>query len=56
MTHEQFERELGYGAAMLVAKELYGGGLINHKEYVRINTIFRQKLSPPISGLIRSKP
>jgi uncharacterized protein YqgQ len=44
---------MDYGSAMSVAREMYGNGLIDRKEYARINLIFRQKFAPPIGGLIR---
>jgi uncharacterized membrane protein len=56
VTREQFEREMDYGSAMSVAREMFGNGLIDRREFNRINMIFRQKFAPPIGGLMRDKP
>lgn len=48
MTSEQFARERDYGASIAVARTLRNRGLINPREYKRINRIFRQKYHPVI--------
>ena len=55
MTREQFEREKNYGALMAVARAMLSKGLINDKEYCKIDTIFRQKYRPIIGTLQAEK-
>lgn len=56
MTREQFEREAGFGAAMSVADNLFAAGLIDRREYGKIDTRFKVKYQPAVAGLIRRKP
>ena len=54
LTHEQFERELNYGAALSVARRMLAAGLISRAEFVRIDAILREKFSPVWGGLYHS--
>ena len=56
MTKEQFEREKNYGASMAVARVMLSKGLINDKEYCKIDTIFRRKYRPIIGDLRAKNP
>lgn len=51
LTHEQFERELNYDAALSVARRMFAAGLISRAEFVRIDAILREKFSPVWGGL-----
>ena len=46
LTHEQFERELNYDAALSIARRMLAAGLISRAEFVRIDAILREKRSP----------
>ena len=54
LTHEQFERELNYDAALSVARRMFAAGLISRAEFVQIDTILREKFSPVWGGLYHS--
>ena len=54
LTREQFERELNYDAALSVARRMLAAGLISRTEFVRIDTILREKFSPVWGGLYHS--
>ena len=51
LTHEQFERELNYDAALSIARRMLVAGLISRAEFVRIDAILREKFSPVWGGL-----
>ena len=51
LTHEQFERELNYDAALSIARRMLAAGLISRAEFVRIDAILREKFSPVWGGL-----
>ena len=46
LTHDQFQRELSYRAAISVARRLLENKLITRKEVVRIDAVLRRKFSP----------
>ena len=54
MTVEQFDREKNYGASVLVARMMLSKGLINERDYRKIDTIMRRKYRP-IIGSLRAK-
>lgn len=54
LTHEQFERELNYDAALSIARRMFAAGLISRAEFVRIDAILREKFSPVWGGLYHS--
>ena len=51
MTHEQFQRECDYGAAMALAGEMASRGLITQEEYVKMDARFRQMHRPLIGRI-----
>ena len=51
LTHDQFQRELSYRAAISVARRLLENKLITQKEFVRIDAVLRRKFSPVWGGL-----
>ena len=51
LTHDQFQRELSYRAAISVALRLLENKLITRKEFVRIDAVLRRKFSPVWGGL-----
>ena len=51
LTHDQFQRELSYRAAISVARRLLENKLITQKEFVRIDAVLRRKFSPAWGGL-----
>ena len=51
LTHDQFQRELSYRAAISVARRLLENKLITRKEFVRIDAVLRRKFSPGWGGL-----
>lgn len=51
LTHDQFQRELSYRAALSVARRLLENKLIARKEFVRIDAVLRRKFSPVWGGL-----
>ncbi len=53
MTLEQFKAEKNYRVALAIAKTMLGKGLINDREYKKINTILIAKYRPIIGALAR---
>ena len=51
LTHDQFQRELSYRAAISVARRLLENKLITRKEFVIIDAVLRRKFSPVWGGL-----
>ncbi|WP_040197166.1 SHOCT domain-containing protein [Candidatus Soleaferrea massiliensis] len=51
MTKEQFERELNYQVTISVARILIMHGLLNAREFGKIDTILIKKYRPIIGGL-----
>jgi len=51
MTHEQFRRERGYGAAMAIAGEMRAHGLVTPEEYDKMNALFTQRHRPLIGRI-----
>ena len=51
LTHDQFQRELSYRAAISVARRLLENKLITRKEFVRIDAVLRRKFSTVWGGL-----
>ena len=51
LTHDQFQRELSYRAAISVARRLLENKLITRKEFVRIDAVLCRKFSPVWGGL-----
>ena len=51
LTHDQFQRELSYRAAISVARRLLENKLLTRKEFVRIDAVLRRKFSPVWGGL-----
>ena len=51
LTHDQFQRELSYRAALSVVRRLLENKLITRKEFVRIDAVLRRKFSPVWGGL-----
>ena len=51
LTHDQFQRELSYRAAISVARRLLENKLITRKEFMRIDAVLRRKFSPVWGGL-----
>ena len=58
LTQRQFDRELGYRAALSVMRNLHAQGLLTDKEYGQIEPILKGKFSPVwagLSGITREK-
>ena len=53
MTLEQFKAEKNYRVALSVAKTMLGKGLINEREYRKINSMLIDKYRPIIGVLGR---
>lgn len=51
MSKEQFEREVRYGAAMALAREMLEKGTISDRDIRKINTLFLRKYRPVIGSL-----
>ena len=51
LTHDRFQRELSYRAAISVARRLLENKLIARKEFVKIDAVLRRKFSPVWGGL-----
>jgi len=51
MTKEQFIREARYETAMAAARSMLKGGILNERDYCKIDTIMRSKYRPIIGGL-----
>ena len=43
MTHEQFDHEKNYGTSLAIAKMMLTKGIINEKDYQKIDTILLEK-------------
>ncbi len=56
MTAEQFDREKSYGAAVAIAKALHAKGLIDEKEYGKVEAMLIKKYRPLLGGLQIEKP
>ena len=54
LTHDQFERELNYDAALSIGQRMLAAGLISRAEFVLIDAILREKFSPIWGGLYHS--
>ena len=54
LTHDQFQRELSYRAAISVARRLLENKLITRKEFVRIDAVLRRTVSPVWGGLYQN--
>ena len=52
LTHDQFQRELSYRAAISVARRLLENKLITQKEFVRIDAVLRRKFSPVLGRIV----
>lgn len=53
MTNEQFEREKDYRVALSIAKAMLARGLINERDYTKINASLIAKYRPVFGGLCR---
>lgn len=51
MTQEQFEGEKNYRVALAIAKAMLSNGLINEREYKRIDKMLIIKYKPILGGL-----
>ncbi len=51
MTHAQFEREKNYQVSFAIAKTMLSKGLINRKEFAKINSLLVAKYQPLIGSL-----
>ena len=51
MSKEQFDREARYEITMAAARAMLKNGIINERDYLKIDTIFRRKHRPVIGGL-----
>jgi len=51
MTHEQFRREVDYGAAMAIAGEMRARGLVTPEEYDKMDALFTQMHRPCIGRI-----
>ena len=49
MTHEQFDREMAYQAAIALARAMLGQGIIDEGDLEKMEAAFREKFSPPLS-------
>ena len=54
LTHEQFERELNYDAALSIGQRMLAAELISRAEFVRIGAILREEFSPLCGGMHHS--
>jgi len=52
MTTEQFDRETRYTSALAAARKMLSGGIIDGKDYCKIDTILRRKYQPVIGNLL----
>lgn len=53
MTQEQFEREKAYGVTLSIARSMLKSGLINEREYKKIDTMMLNKYRPILGSLLR---
>ena len=51
MSKEQFNRELGYESAMAVARAMLKSGIVDKKDYCKIDTMLQRKYRPIIGSL-----
>jgi len=51
MTHEQFDHEKNYRTSLAIAKMMLTKGIINEKDYHKIDTILLEKYQPLLGGL-----
>lgn len=51
MTHEQFEREKLYRAAIAIAKSMLRQGIINEDDFHKIDTLMLERFRPILAGL-----
>ena len=56
MTKDQFDREKNYGIAMSIARRMLSEGLINDRDYRKMDTIFKAKFRPVIGALSTQTP
>lgn len=54
LTHDQFQRELNYRAALSLCRRMLEDGLIARREAVHIEQILIQRFSPVWGGLYQS--
>lgn len=52
MTKEQFEREKKYQAALAVARAMLRKGVINEKDFLRIEANLMAKFKPVLGGFL----
>ena len=52
MTAEQFEREKKYQAAVAVARSMLERGVIDEKDFLRVEEKMRQKFRPVLGGFL----
>ena len=50
MTNEQFEHEINYRMAVIVAKSMLKQGIIDEQDYREIDTILSEKCHPVLCG------
>ena len=48
MNPEQFSRQLDYGAAMALARDMLKQGIINRNDYIKIDLTMNDKFKPII--------
>lgn len=46
MNREQFQKELDYGTAMALAREMLEQGVISREEFTRIDTMYLDRYRP----------
>ena len=51
MPREQFDRETNYGVAMAAARAMLSSGIIDRRNYKKIDTMLRRKYRPIIGTL-----
>jgi hypothetical protein len=51
MTRAQFEREKNYRVSLAIAKNMLEKGLINRKEFNKVDSMLVTKYQPVIGGL-----
>jgi hypothetical protein len=55
MNNEQFNCEARYETAMAAARSMLKNGILNDKDYCKIDTMMRRKYRPVIGGLLPVK-
>lgn len=53
MTQEQFKREKAYHITLCIARAMFQCGLINEREYKKIDTMMLNKYRPILGSLLR---